>query len=160
MTLSRLDRQEGQERNLPFVDVEAVIEQILWSLEDMANKRRVELVSDVEVDYPILRANEQFFYQMLLNLIENGIKYNREQGLVKVWARSDGNVLRITVSDSGMGIEEKHQERIFDRFYRIDEDRNSRHGGNGHRPLHRQQRGGADAGQNPGGEPPGGGIRI
>ncbi|WP_320936193.1 ATP-binding protein [Enterocloster lavalensis] len=131
LTLSRLDRQEGQERNLPFVDVEAVIEQILWSLEDMANKRRVELVSDVEVDYPILRANEQFFYQMLLNLIENGIKYNREQGLVKVWARSDGNVLRITVSDSGMGIEEKHQERIFDRFYRIDEDRNSRHGGNG-----------------------------
>lgn len=95
-----------------------------------------------------------------MNLIENGIKYNREQGLVKVWAASDGNVLRITVSDSGMGIEEKHQERIFDRFYRIDEDRNSRHGRQRHRPLHRQQRGGADAGQNPGGEPPGGGIRI
>ena len=50
---------------------------------------------------------------------------------MKVWARSDGETLRITVSDSGMGIERKHQERIFDRFYRIDEDRNSRHGGNG-----------------------------
>ena len=103
LTLSRLDRQEGEPRDLPFV----------------------------EVEYPSLRANEQFFYQMLLNLIENGIKYNRENGLVKVWARNSGDTLWITVADSGRGIDEKHQDRIFDRFYRIDEDRNSKHGGHG-----------------------------
>lgn len=131
LTLSRLDRQEGELKDLPYVDVEAVVEQILWSLEDMAKGRKVELINDVEVDYPILRANEQFFYQMLLNLIENGIKYNRENGRVKVWARNSRDTLRITVADSGMGIDEKHQERIFDRFYRIEEDRNSKHGGNG-----------------------------
>lgn len=131
LTLSKLDRQEEGGRVLPFVDVEAVIEQIIWSLEDMAAKQKVSLSSDIEVDYPILRANEQFFYQMLLNLVENGIKYNREGGFVRVWARSNDKKLRITVSDDGVGIGQKHQEQIFDRFYRIEEDRNSRHGGNG-----------------------------
>ena len=130
LTLSRLDRMD-QEDQQPFVDVEAVIDQILWTLEDMAAQKRVELISQVTLDYPILRANEQFLYQMLLNLIENGIKYNREQGWVKVQAHNDGKTLFITVADSGMGMEEKNQERIFDRFYRIDEDRNSSHGGNG-----------------------------
>lgn len=130
LTLSRLDRME-QEAQQPFVDVEAVIDQIMWTLEDMAAKGNVELISQVELDYPILRANEQFLYQMLLNLIENGIKYNRDQGWVKVIARNDEKTLYITVADSGKGMEEKHRERIFDRFYRIDQDRNSSHGGNG-----------------------------
>lgn len=131
LTLSRLDRMEQEEQKLPYVDVEGVVEQILWTLEDMAAKRQIELISKIELDYPVLRANEQFIYQMLLNLIENGIKYNRERGFVKVSAHNDDETLYITVSDNGMGIEEKFQNRIFERFYRIDEDRNSRHGGNG-----------------------------
>lgn len=131
LTLSRLDSMEENALPLAYVDVEAAIDQILWTLEDMAAKKQITFISEVCVDYPILRANEQFFYQMMLNLIENGIKYNREQGFVKVCAHNDETTLYLSVSDNGVGMEEKHLHRIFDRFYRVDEDRNSKHGGNG-----------------------------
>ncbi len=68
---------------------------------------------------------------MLYNLCENAIKYNKEHGAVKIWL---GNVMlanKIIIEDTGIGIDEQHQERIFERFYRVDKSHNSKISGSG-----------------------------
>ncbi len=69
--------------------------------------------------------------EMLYNLCENAIKYNKEHGAVKIWL---GNVMlanKIIIEDTGIGIDEQHQERIFERFYRVDKSHNSKISGSG-----------------------------
>jgi two-component system phosphate regulon sensor histidine kinase PhoR len=68
---------------------------------------------------------------MLINLIDNGIKYNKEGGFVKVSYYKNDDKLSLIVEDNGIGIEEKDLERIFERFYRADKSRNRGTGGTG-----------------------------
>ena len=65
------------------------------------------------------------------NLVENGIKYNVAGGWVKVSLDADYNYFYVKVSDSGIGIGEEYQDRIFERFYRIDKARSRETGGTG-----------------------------
>ena len=132
LTLSAADRDENEEKTEnAYVDIEAVIDQIIWTMEDAAARKSITLISDVQLDYPLLRANEQFIYQMLLNLIDNAVTYNKEGGSVHIGAHNDAQTVFITVADTGKGMEEKHCKRIFEPFYRIDQDRNSGSGGTG-----------------------------
>lgn len=130
LMLTRLE-QTGKDETLPYVDVEAVIDQVVWTLEDTAGKRNIKIKTDVRLDYPLLRANEQFMYQLVLNLIDNAIVYNKDGGRVTISAHNDEKTLFISVADTGVGMEKIHCERIFERFYRIDKDRNSGSGGTG-----------------------------
>ncbi|MCR4741381.1 MAG: hypothetical protein K5866_00710 [Treponema sp.] len=78
-------------------------------------------------------------YEMLYNLVDNAIKYNKENGFVKVTIESQeedsvdkkASSVRISVEDSGIGIEDKEKERIFERFYRVDKSRSKENGGTG-----------------------------
>ena len=70
--------------------------------------------------------------QLLINLIDNAIKYSNENSEVKVtMKRSGGNLFRIDVLDHGIGIAKEHQERVFERFYRVDKARSRKLGGTG-----------------------------
>lgn len=132
LTLSAADRGENEEKTeSTYVDIEAVIDQIIWTMEDAAARKSIKLISDVKLDYPLLRANEQFMYQMLLNLIDNAVTYNKEGGSVHICAHNNTEKVFITVADTGKGMREKHCKRIFEPFYRIDQDRNSGSGGTG-----------------------------
>lgn len=78
----------------------------------------------------IIAANAIQLTQVAANLIENAIKYTPE-GKVEVSLAQDGNMVRLTVSDTGIGIGSEHQERIFERFYRVDRGRSRATGGTG-----------------------------
>ena len=69
--------------------------------------------------------------ELLSNLMENGIKYNEPGGKVTVDVKRDGERVSITVSDTGIGIPREAQERVFERFYRVDKGRNRKTGGTG-----------------------------
>ncbi|HEY6872334.1 MAG TPA: ATP-binding protein [Geobacteraceae bacterium] len=69
--------------------------------------------------------------QIFLNLLENGVKYNRPGGKVRMALSSDGGQARVSVTDTGVGISEEDLPYIFDRFYRVDKARNSASGGSG-----------------------------
>ena len=69
--------------------------------------------------------------QLLKNLIENAVKYNREGGRVEVRIAPDAYQCVIGVSDTGIGIPLEHQSRVFERFYRVDKGRSKREGGTG-----------------------------
>ena len=74
---------------------------------------------------------EQLLREMLYNLCDNAIKYNREGGQVDINIDSVGGAAKLTVSDTGIGIAPKHQARIFERFYRVDKSHSKATGGTG-----------------------------
>ncbi len=69
--------------------------------------------------------------QAIINLVDNAIKYNRTGGIVKLLARAEGSQVVLQVQDSGIGISEADQQRVFDRFYRVDKSRSRAGGGSG-----------------------------
>ena len=79
----------------------------------------------------IMAANRALIYEMLYNLIDNGIKYNKAGGCVAVRICQSKKDTVLTVSDTGIGISDKDQERIFERFYRADKSRSKKSGGTG-----------------------------
>jgi two-component system phosphate regulon sensor histidine kinase PhoR len=129
LDLSRLDA--GQYRlDVSCVPVRTVTEQSLSAVEPQAQKRGVK----VEVAVPdsiSVKADPKALDQILVNLIDNGVKYTRTDGHVWVEAREVGDAVRIEVRDDGPGIADKHRERVFERFYRADPSRSREAGGTG-----------------------------
>jgi len=129
LDLSRLDA--GQYRlDIAPVPVRSITEQSLTAVEPQAQKRNVE----VSVDIPeaiTVRADPKALDQILVNLIDNGVKYTRAEGHVWVEAREVGDTVRIEVRDDGPGIADKHRARVFERFYRADPSRSREAGGTG-----------------------------
>ena len=69
--------------------------------------------------------------ELLYNLCDNAIRYNNENGAVFVDVHQEKNQVYLSVKDTGIGIHKKHQERIFERFYRVDKSRSKSTGGTG-----------------------------
>ncbi|HEU4615890.1 MAG TPA: ATP-binding protein [Kofleriaceae bacterium] len=129
LDLSRLDAGQYRLAAVP-VPVKSVTEQSLSAVEPQAHKRGVTV--DVAVpDALAVKADPSALDQILVNLIDNGIKYTRPEGHVWVEARELGDSVRIEVRDDGPGISDKHRERLFQRFYRADASRSREAGGTG-----------------------------
>jgi len=129
LDLSRLDA--GQYRlDLAPVRVSMVVEQALSAIDVGARGRGVEVAVSIP-DGLAVTADRKALDQILVNLIDNGVKYTREGGHVWVDARDDGDRVRIEVRDDGPGIAEKHRARVFERFYRADPGRSREAGGTG-----------------------------
>jgi two-component system, OmpR family, phosphate regulon sensor histidine kinase PhoR len=129
LDLSRLDA--GQYRlDVAPVAVRTVTEQSLSAVETQAQKRGVTV--DIAVPPTItVKADAKALDQILVNLIDNGVKYTRPDGHVWVEAKEIGDAVRIEVRDDGPGIADKHRERVFERFYRADPSRSREAGGTG-----------------------------
>ena len=129
LDLSRLDA--GQYRlDMTKVRIKSVTEQSLTAVEPQAQKRGVT----VEIDVPeqiIVKADPKALDQIMVNLIDNGVKYTQAEGHVWVAAREVGDAVRIEVRDDGPGIADKHRMRVFERFYRADPSRSREAGGTG-----------------------------
>lgn len=78
-----------------------------------------------------MKADPRRIYQLLKNLMENAVKYNREGGAVNVSATLERGVAVIRVHDTGIGIPAEHLDRVFERFYRVDKGRSREQGGTG-----------------------------
>ncbi|MDT7603043.1 MAG: two-component system, OmpR family, phosphate regulon sensor histidine kinase PhoR [Acidobacteriota bacterium] len=108
----------------------ALVQEVLTALAGRAAERRVALHNDVPEDATV-SADARRLEQMLTNLIDNAVKFNREGGEVRVAHERAGGRDRITVSDTGEGIALEHLPRIFERFYRVDRARSRAMGGTG-----------------------------
>ncbi len=76
-------------------------------------------------------ANRQMMEELIYNLCDNAIRYNNRGGTVDVIVREDKEKVIVEVKDTGIGIPKEHQERIFERFYRVDKSRSKMTGGTG-----------------------------
>ncbi|MEO6588875.1 MAG: ATP-binding protein [Pyrinomonadaceae bacterium] len=107
-----------------------LIEEIFTNLSAKANDRNIELINEVSEDITVF-ADAVRLEQMLTNLIDNAIKFNRESGSVTVSHIRKENSDLISVADAGEGISSEHLQRIFERFYRTDRARSREIGGTG-----------------------------
>ena len=129
LDLSRLDA--GQYRlELSPVVIAPIVEQALTALEPQAAQRKVTVTVAIP-DALAVRADPKALDHILVNLIDNGVKYGRPDGNVWVSARAAGADVRIEVRDDGPGIADKHRARVFERFYRADPSRSREAGGTG-----------------------------
>jgi two-component system phosphate regulon sensor histidine kinase PhoR len=78
-----------------------------------------------------IKANSRLIDEMIYNLVDNGIKYNTDGGSVTVNVQDENGRCKISVIDTGIGIEAAHQQRVFERFYRVDSSRSKKTGGTG-----------------------------
>ena len=125
--LSQLD--EGKELPIEKTDLFLVAEEVMSNLTDAANQKNVTLLLNGGCTWML--GVRRLLYEIIYNLCDNAIKYNVEGGKVEVTVASDENTSSITVKDSGIGIPAEHQNRIFERFYRVDKSHSKASGGTG-----------------------------
>ena len=111
------------------VELHALVEEVCASFAAKASANNVALKNNVSPD-AMVQADERRLEQMLTNLIDNGIKFSRENGTVSI-SHEPGARDRILVQDNGDGIPAQHLERLFERFYRVDRARSRDMGGTG-----------------------------
>jgi two-component system phosphate regulon sensor histidine kinase PhoR len=110
--------------------VAPVVRRIFESVDMRAQTKQMTLLMDIDDDL-VLVADAKALEQVLLNLVENAIKYTPERGSIEVHARRDGECVRVEIMDDGPGIDPIHRPRIFERFYRVDPGRSREMGGTG-----------------------------
>ncbi len=131
LILSEIEELHAEKDRETF-DLHALIDDVAVLLDDFATAKKVGIIVDgAETPLPV-SANRFRIKQILINLADNAIKYNQEGGKVYLNAErlSDGKVC-LTVRDTGPGISPEHQDRIFERFYRVDASRSRELGGTG-----------------------------
>lgn len=126
LDLSELESQKDV--NPEDVSLAKIAESVKESLAPVAKEKNVEISIDGDA---IVKMEKEHAIELVKNLVENGVKYNRSGGSVKVTISSDASHTTLTVADDGIGIEEKHQQRIFERFYRVNKSRSRETGGTG-----------------------------
>ena len=125
--LSQLD--EGDAMPTEPVDLLAVSQEAAENLHDAAAARNVTV--SVTGQPAVLPGVRRLIYEIVYNLCDNAIKYNRDGGRVDVTVAADAGSSSITVADTGIGIAPEHQARVFERFYRVDKSHSKASGGTG-----------------------------
>ncbi|WP_400193558.1 sensor histidine kinase [Hymenobacter sp. B81] len=133
VTISQLEKGVVRMRRQVF-DLALLVREIFEQLELKAAKRHVTLAllpAVLPASGVRVLADRNRIRQVLINLIDNALKYGREHGHVTVTLQETSKSVRVAVYDDGEGIPEEHQHRIFERFYRIDKSRSRESGGSG-----------------------------
>ncbi len=125
--LSQLDEKTELARET--VDLADLCREVSQVLAPAAVKKNVTIHMDCE--RICISGVRHYLYEILYNLCDNAIRYNREGGNVKVSVKQDGRDTLLSVSDTGIGIAPEHQARIFERFYRVDKSHSKGTGGTG-----------------------------
>lgn len=126
--LSRLD-EGAEDMQYENIDLYALAKETAASLAPQANSLEVSI--SAEGSETVIYGIPQLIREIIYNLCDNAIKYNRSSGTVKVSVTGDEKSARLTVSDTGIGIPAKYRERIFERFYRVDKSHSKDIGGTG-----------------------------
>lgn len=129
LLLARID-QNRQKFNKEKVDIGVIIDVAVDSMKELAAQKDILLFANVP-EGTIVDADESLLLSAITNLISNGIKYGNESGHVTVSASKIGDKTEIIVADNGVGISEEHIDKIWTRFYRVDDVRNDEYGSNG-----------------------------
>ena len=113
------------------INIAVLIKNVIDTVKNTANSNKVLIDFDSPEEEVFINADADLIFQVLLNLLDNAIKYSPEDKTVRVYLQGDEKELRVSVADQGDGIPEKEVKRIFERFYRVDKARSRKTGGTG-----------------------------
>lgn len=130
LTLSEIENHKtsGEEEE---IDVKIAIDNVLDVIGPIAEEKGVRISTEVQEGLLGLRGNRDWFKQMLINLLDNGVKYTPKAGEIRLKAYDRKGRVYLSVKDNGLGIPNGDLERIFERFYRVDKGRSRKVGGTG-----------------------------
>lgn len=129
LQLSEIESRQ-QDSNIATHNLHSIVEETISILQGVADRKHVSLDWEVQEGLKIV-ANKDRIKQMLINLIDNSIKYNVENGSVNIRAFKADKMIVFSIKDTGIGIPDEHISRIFERFYRVDKGRSRNMGGTG-----------------------------
>ncbi len=128
-----LSKIESGKMKMSFVELDPIslIKRAVTVIENQAKAKSIALKINIPQGLPKIKVDETRFSQVMINLLDNAIKYSSEGGSATISAKVVNNALQIDISDTGIGISEKDLPRIFERFYRVDKARSRELGGTG-----------------------------
>jgi two-component system phosphate regulon sensor histidine kinase PhoR len=129
LTLSRLEAGKYLLQPVPCA-VDQVVNEAQTSVEPLAQQKRIQITTHIPAQLTVL-ADERSLEHVLVNLLDNAVKYGRPGGSIEVRAVRWGQHVRVEVADDGPGIAPQHRARVFERFYRTDSGRSRDAGGTG-----------------------------
>ena len=125
--LSLLDSKPEMEKE--EISLYKLSEEVLDVLADAANMKQISM--NICGDRVVVHGVRRLLYDIIYNLCDNAIKYNKQGGRVDVIFSEEGENIILTVQDTGIGIAPEHQEKVFERFYRVDKSHSKQSGGTG-----------------------------
>lgn len=125
--LSQLD--ENNEPATETVELTEIAKEVVEVLAESAAKKNVELT--VEGEPQTIFGVRRYIYEIIYNLCDNAIRYNKDDGKAEIKIGKDGGHVFVAVKDTGIGIAPEHHSRIFERFYRVDKSHSKETGGTG-----------------------------
>jgi len=128
MSLSHLDEGLSEEK-YEETDLFKIVTEVAEKFKPMAAKKNIQILTEGETS--IIWGVPRLIYEIVYNLVDNAIKYNRERGTVRLSVKMDRQFATLRVSDTGIGISKEDQARVFERFYRVDQSHNRDSGGTG-----------------------------
>ena len=130
--ITKIESGESEIQRTDF-DIINLVQNVFEMLEIRASKKNIKLIIDFNDKFPLtVNADNEKIQQVLSNLIENSIKYGKENGTTELVIQElTENKIIVRVTDNGLGIEEKHFNRLFERFYRVDQSGSRKGGGSG-----------------------------
>lgn len=129
LLLARSDADVVQLNQEWFV-LEPMISELIRKCHPLAKQKNIEFLTNIQENITIFGDKERI-KQLLFILLDNALKYNVENGQVRMNIWREAESIKMEVSDTGIGIPLEHQHRIFERFYRVDKARSRQHEGNG-----------------------------
>ena len=129
LLLSRID-QNRQKLIKKDVELKVLVDVAVETTKAFADEKRINVNVKVEENLTVC-VDETLMLSVITNLINNAVKYGKESGNVNITAKKEGSAVNIIVKDDGIGIPKENLEKIWDRFYRVDDVRNDEYGSNG-----------------------------
>ena len=127
--LSYLDEENDEGSDCTSIDLYEACNSVANDLSVVANNGKVKI--SVEGDHCTINSSPKLLHMIVYNLVDNGIKYNKENGYVKINIKDAADKVIIKIKDNGIGIPSDSVDRIFERFYRVDKSRSKEVGGTG-----------------------------
>jgi len=130
LTLARL---ESRSAGLQFSDVQLgeLFQSVIRDWEKKLAEKQLKVIVDLSPDARTIRADETRLHEVLYNLLDNALKYSRENGEIRLRGAQHGPEIVLSVTDNGIGISKDDLPRVFERFYRADKARSRELGGTG-----------------------------
>ena len=129
--LLNLSKIESQSFDLKPENFQEIVNKVVNLLTQNAENKNIELKLEIADDLPLVYMVREQIKQVIINLLDNAIKYTPAGGKVEVKIEKEGDKVYFSVQDTGIGIPQADQERIFERFYRVDKARSRALGGTG-----------------------------
>jgi len=124
---------EARRKDVPFIkiDLTALVDRAIETVSAKAKAKKITLIKLADHPSCSITGDPEHLTRALINLLDNAVNYSDQGGKVELFCEKAGDLLRLNVRDHGIGIDQQHLERIFERFYRIDKARSRDQGGTG-----------------------------